>query len=296
MALSLPLLHVGSQPYHWHWELHPDVIFVCALMLGAYAYAVTSLRAELSDAGRVKRSQFAMFTLGVLSIYMASSSPVHELAEGYLASVHMFQHLIYTMVAPPLLILGTPAWLFRAPLRNRTVLRVARVIALPLVCFALFNAVQVLTHMPSAVDLSLRVHSFHFLVHVVLVASAVLMWWPVLSPIEELPALSYPLQMAYLFVQSLVPSVIAAFLTFSDGALYDFYAAAPRTWGLTAVEDQQFAAAVMKILGSLVLWGFIAFAFFRWYEKENSESREPRWDEVADELQRMGLPLDQKRR
>jgi putative membrane protein len=288
----LPLLHVATSEYHLHWELHPDVIALCVGMLLAYWYAITQLRAEISDAGRVKRTQVAMFTLGVLSIYIASSSPIHELAEGYLASVHMFQHLIYTLVAPPLLIAGTPAWLLRAPLQSRVVFRVARVITVPLVAFTVFNSVQLLVHLPSAVDLALRVHWFHFVVHVALVSTAILMWWPILSPLPELPRLSYPLQMAYLFVQSLLPSVIAAFLTFSDGVFYRFYGAAPRIAGITAIEDQQFAGFVMKIIGSLILWGFIAYAFFRWYEQETASDKEPRWDEVAEELRGMGLPID----
>lgn len=288
----IPLLHVSSEDYAWQWNLHPDVIFVCAALLIGYWFAVTRLRDEISDAGRVKRSQVALFVLGVLSLYAVSSSPVHDLAEGYLASVHMFQHFVYTMIAPPLLIAGTPGWLFRAPLRNKSIFRIARFVTLPLVAFIVFNSVQLLTHLPSSVDLALRVHWFHFVVHVALVSTAVLMWWPILSPIEELPRLSPPLQMAYLFVQSLLPSVIAAFLTFSDGVFYKFYGSAPRVWGLTPIEDQQFAAFVMKILGSLVLWGFMAWAFFRWYERENAESREPRWDEVKDELRGLGLPLD----
>ena len=120
------------------------------------------------------------------------------------------------------------------------------------------------------------------------------MWWPILSPVEELPRLSYPLQMAYLFVLSLLPSVLAAFLTFGQGVFYKFYADAPRTWSLSVIEDQQFAGFVMKILGSLILWGFMGFAFFKWYERETAESREPRWDAVKDEMTRLGLPLDTK--
>lgn len=288
----LPLLHVSSEAYSWQWNAHPDVIFVCVMLMVGYWYAVTQLRDEISDARRVKRSQVALFTLGVLSLYIASSSPVHDLAEGYLASVHMFQHFVYTMVAPPLLIAGTPGWLFRAPLRNRTIFRLAKLITLPLMAIIVFNAVQLLTHLPSAVDLSLRVHWVHFLVHVLLVTTAIIMWWPILSAIEELPRLSPPLQMGYLFIQSLLPSVLAAFLTFSEGVFYKFYGTAPRVWGLTPVEDQQFAAFVMKILGSLVLWGFIAWAFFRWYDRETAQDREPRWDDVKDEMRGLGLPLD----
>jgi putative membrane protein len=261
-------------------------------MLGGYWYSVTQLRDEISDAGRVRRQQVALFALGIAVIYAASSSPVHELAEDYLASMHMFQHLLYTMVAPPLLILGTPAWLISAALRVPRVRPAARMLLHPVVTFAVFNAVQLITHLPSVVDLALTHHYVHLVVHAVLVASALMMWWPVLSPVEELPRLSYPLQMGYLFVQSLLPAVLAAFITFSDGVFYDYYATAPRIWGLSPIEDQQFAGFVMKILGSLILWGFIAFAFFRWYERETAESQDPRWAEVAEELSRLGLSHD----
>ena len=283
------LLHVAQEDYAYRFQLNADVIVLCLGLLVAYWYAVTQLRSSVPDAGRIKHSQSALFGLGVLSLYAAGSSPLHEIAEGYLASAHMLQHLLLTMVAPPLLLAGTPGWLVEAALRGRRAFTVARYLTVPLVAFALFNSVQLVTHLPVAVDLSLRVHWFHFVVHVVLVSAALLMWWPILSPSELLPRLSYPLQMAYLFVQSLLPSILAAFLTFSDGVFYRFYGEAPRSFGLSMIEDQQLAGFVMKILGSLILWGFIAVAFFKWYEKENAESQEPRWDEVQDELRRIGL-------
>jgi putative membrane protein len=98
--------------------------------------------------------------------------------------------------------------------------------------------------------------------------------------------------MAYLFVQSLIPSVMAAFLTFSRSAFYSYYEQAPRLWTLTPIEDQQFAGFVMKILGSLILWGFIGYAFFRWYQKDQADSRDPEWDAVREEMARMGMPIE----
>jgi putative membrane protein len=290
--MQLFLLHLDAGESSLYWHAHPDVIAVCVGLLAAYWFAVTQLRAEFSDAGRVRRSQAAMFVAGVVVIYAASSSPVHEIAEDYLASVHMAQHLAYTLIAPPLLIAGMPTWLLRAPLRHPAIRRVAQMVTLPLVAFAAFNAVQLMTHLPSMVDFALTHHWSHPLIHVLLVASALLMWWPILSPIDELPKLSYPLQMAYLFVQSLIPSVMAAFLTFSRSTFYSYYETAPRLWSLTPIEDQQFAGFVMKILGSLILWGFIGYAFFRWYQHDQAESLEPRWDEVRDEMSRLGLPVE----
>ncbi len=289
--LSL-LLHLNNGESSLYWHAHADVIAVCVGLLVAYWFAVTQLRDEISDAGRVRRSQVAMFVAGVAVIYSVSSSPVHEISEDYLASVHMGQHLAYTLIAPPLLIAGTPSWLLRAPLRNAAVLRAARLVTLPLVCFAAFNTVQLLTHLPASVDFALTNHWFHPIVHIGLVASALLMWWPILSPLDELPKLSYPLQMAYLFVQSLIPTVLAAFLTFSRNPFYAYYERAPRLWSLTPIEDQQFAGFVMKMLGSLILWGFIAYAFFRWYQRDQAEGRDPQWEEVQDEMSRLGLPIE----
>jgi len=283
-----PLLHTNSIGWDWH----PDIVLLCVAMLGGYAYALTVLRRDASDAMRIRWLQVTSFVVGVAAIYLASTWPIHEISESRLASVHMFQHLVYTMIAPPLLIWGTPSWLLRMPLRNKSVLSAARAVTYPLIAFAIFNVIQLVTHFPVTVNLALEVHAFHLLVHVLLVGSALLMWWPVLGSLDELPRLSYPLQMAYLFVQSLVPTVLAAFITFSSGVFYSAYADVPRMWGLSPVEDQQFAGFVMKVMGSLIIWGFITYAFFRWFDQENKSSREPRWEDVQEEMTRLGLPIE----
>ena len=89
--------------------------------------------------------------------------------------------------------------------------------------------------------------------------------------------------------QSLLPTVIAAFVTFADGAIYPFYENAPRIWGLTAESDQQIGGGVMKLMGSLILWGFIAWIFFDWYARDEKASKEPHLDDVNEELERLGL-------
>src|SRR3990172_9605734 len=185
------------------WHLHPDVVLLCLGLLAVYWYA-RDLRPHVSDAGRVKRSQAVLFCLGVLTIYIAAGSPLHDLSEQYLASVHMVQHLLLTLVAPPLLLAGIPGWMWRAVLRGPRVMTVAKVVVHPLVAFGVFNFLIVVTHFPHVVDYALTQHWFHFLVHAALVGSAMAMWWPILSNVPELPRLSYPLQMAYLFGQSIL--------------------------------------------------------------------------------------------
>jgi putative membrane protein len=271
------------------WHLHLDVVALCLGMLAGYFYAINDLRPQISDAGRVKRSQVISYCAGVLVIYIAAGSPMHDLSEQYLLSVHMTQHLLFTLVAPPLLIVGIPVWLWQALLRDKLVMRVAKVLTNPLVAFGVFNSMIVLTHLPEVVDYSLTHHWFHFFVHVALFGSAMMMWWPILSQVPELPQLAEPYQMAYLFVQSVLPAVIGGFIVFSRTPVYEFYAAAPRIWGISAVEDQQIAAGLMKTITPVILWSFIALAFFRWYAREQAEDKGPSWREVEEELQEMGL-------
>jgi putative membrane protein len=291
----LPLLHTATGPYQFHWPLHADVVLFCLALELGYLYVVTQLRGAVSDAGRVRRSQAWLFTAGVVSLYLVAGTPVHDISEQYLLSMHMTQHTVFVLVAAPLLLAGTPAWVWEALLRQRALMPVARVMVRPLFAFGLFNAITVMTHMPFAVDYSLNHHWFHFVVHALLVSSAMLMWWPILSVVPALPRISPMAQIAYLFLQSLVPTVIAAFVTFADNSVYSFYDRAPRIWGLSPMEDQQIAGGVMKLLGSLIIWTFIAVIFFQWYAREQKQEAEPRWDEVEEELKELGLTPGEQR-
>jgi putative membrane protein len=220
---------------------------------------------------------------------VGAGTPLHNLGEQYWLSAHMLQHLLFTIAAPPLLIAGVPAWLWTWLLQRRVVFPVARVCTHPLVAFSVFNGLLVLTHLPPTVDLALHNGLFHFSVHATLVLAAMLMWWPILSPMPSLPRLSYPLQLSYLFVQSILPAVLASFITFSDRPVYEFYANAPRLFGVTPIEDQQIAGGLMKFIGSIVLWSFMTVVFFKWYGREESDAKEPRWDDVEAELTELGL-------
>jgi putative membrane protein len=283
----LPLLHIATGGPDWfQWSVQLDVLLLCVALEWAYLWAVTSLRYRVPDAGRVKRTQVAFFTAGVIAIYIADGGPLHDLADGRLVSAHMFQHLVLMMVVPPLFLAGIPSWIWQALLRNPGILAAGKFITRPLVALAIFNGVFFMSHIPEAIDLQIDSWIFHLGVHISQVAAGLVMWWLVLSPVQELPKLSYPYQMAFLFLQSLIPSVFAGVLTFAHGAVYDSYHG---YWGISITEDQQMSAAIMKITGTLILWSFMGYAFFRWYADEEAEARGPRWSEVEEELQELGL-------
>jgi putative membrane protein len=234
------------------------------------------------------RGQVVAFSAGVLTLLVASDWPVHELAEERLLSVHMVQHLLMSLVAPPLLLAGTPGWLFRSLFRPRWALASVRGLSRPLVALLLFNAFIALSHWPALVDLALRSELVHFGIHAVLVLTALLMWMPVLSPVVEIPRLRYPGQMLYLFAQSIVPTVPASFLTFADTPIYPFYGLAAPLVGMDPVTDQRIAGLVMKLVGGFILWGFIAALFFRWHRQEElGGDDEPVWQDVERHLSRL---------
>src|SRR5579884_1918749 len=187
------------------WPLHSDVILWMLLLEGGYLLLARRGTRLHPRENVITRRQIALYSTGVFVLWIAAGTPIHDWGERYLFSVHMIEHLLISMVAPPLMLLGIPAWMVRPALTKRYLLPVLRVLLLPIVAIAFFNSVQVFTHLPPVVDYILRHHPVHFLAHVLLFASALVMWWPVFSPLPELPRLGFAGQMIYLFVQSLVP-------------------------------------------------------------------------------------------
>lgn len=273
------------------WEPHPDVWLVCGLLAALYAIAIIRVGPRVVAPGRpvVTRFQLVCYSLGVLAVLVSSDWPIHDVAERYNYSVHMVQHLVFTMIATPLLLLGTPAWLLRYLLPGR-LLTVVRALARFVPALLVFNLVLVLTHWPAMVNASLESGWVHFTLHVVLFVSSLIVWLPVVSPLPEIPRLTPVLRMLYLFTWSIVPTVPASFLTFGSEPLYKFYERFPHLFGLSTLADQQLAGLIMKIAAGLLLWMIIAVVFFRWAAEED-RANNPRHglDEMDRELAEMGL-------
>ncbi len=216
------------------------------------------------------RFQLSTFAGGLLALWIASEWPIHDLGEGYLFSVHMIQHTTYSIIAAPLMLMGTPTWLARWLLSPRWLLRTVRFLARMVPATLIFNFVVIVTHVPLVVDASLHHALIHFGIHTVIFVSSLIVWMPLLSPLPEVPRLQPLLRMLYLFLQSVVPTVPASFLTFGDHPLYKFYEHVPRLWNVSALDDMRVAGLIMKIFVGFSLWITIAIIFFRWYNAEES--------------------------
>ena len=255
------------------YHAHPEVWLLIAVAACWYEWALRRVGpGRVHAVERVAtRRQVVSFALGLATIWVAADWPVHDIAERYLFSVHMFQHLLISLVAPPLLMVGTPAWLWRWLLQPRPVARAARLFGRPIIGLIFFNAVIAFTHAPLVVNAAVTHEGLHFLLHLLLFTGAVCMWMPVLNPLIELPHLSYPGRMLYLFVMSLLPTVPASFLTFGHTVIYHHYAVVPRLWGISALSDQLYSGLLMKLGGGAILWGFMSWYFFKWATAEQKE-------------------------
>jgi putative membrane protein len=259
----------------WTFHTHVDVWLITGALLAVYFYALRKhSRTVAIDAGKIEpsatRGQITKYVCGVGMIWLASGYPIHDIAENYLFSVHMLQHLLISLAAPPLLICGMPDWMLRTLfVRNKTSHGFFKFAFRPLVAGAFYNVVLVFTHWPAVVNGSLNLHFLHFAVHVLIFASAFCMWMPVFNRIPELPRMSAGMKMLYLFLMSIIPTVPSAFITFAEKPVYSFYANAPRPFSINAVEDQQLAGAIMKIVGGGFLWIMTICIFFRAYKSEN---------------------------
>ena len=208
--------------------------------------------------------QVASFCAALGVLVVSLNGPIHDLSDYYLFSIHMVQHLVLTLIFPPLLIAGIPGWLLTPLLRREPVRWVARALSNPLVAAVVYSATIAGWHVAPAYDLMMRNHDVHIATHLMFMVTATMMWWPVMSPSPELPRLSRGVAMLYLFLVGIPMQLVAALITLSDGVLYPWYSVAPRTWGLSPLEDQQLGGLLMRVPGNLWMFLAIGVLFFRW--------------------------------
>jgi putative membrane protein len=251
-------------PDVWKFHAHPAVwLLVVGLAVG-YAYTVRVVGPTVVAPGQrpVSRRKVMSFVAGLLLLWVATDYPMHELSDSYLYSVHMLQHMMLSYFAPPLLLMAIPEWFGRLLVGSGRVYRVVRFASRPVAAAVIFTAWLVITHIPGVVNAATTVSWLHYTMHAVLVLTALLMWLPVCGPFPEM-RMQPAGMMLYLFAQSFVPTVPAAWLTFAEGVVYKSYDHSVRVWHTSILDDQQYAGALMKIGGSVFLWVIMTVLFFR---------------------------------
>lgn len=250
------------------WQFDPVLIGGILAVAVAYSLATGPLRARLAP-GEPYRAGAAAWFYGALALfYLVEGSPLHDLAERYLLTAHMVQHLLLSYVVARMLIVGVPAWLWRRMLTHPRVFPVARVVLRPVVTFATFSLFFAVWHVPVVYQAALMDATLHHVEHLVFLVTAIMVWWPILSPIEEIPRAPYMVRLAYLFTLPIAQLPVFAGITFHPEVVYPIYAMAPRAFGLSAMADQALAGAVMKVFGLLFFGVPFTRIFFEWYQRE----------------------------
>ena len=197
------------------------------------------------------------FFLGLFLIWLAVGSPLAAFDEELL-TVHMVQHLLLMTVAPPLILVGAPVMpllhalprkflqyilgpLFRSPAMQG----IGRVLSQPAFCWLAAAAALLGWHVPAAFTLGLQSEAWHAVEHACFLGSGFLFWWPVVQPWPSVPRWPRWSMLVYLFLATLPCDILSAFLVFCDRLVYTVYLSTPKHFGISALEDQQCAGALM---------------------------------------------------
>lgn len=277
LAFVTNLAHHAEAPGNlWlAWTLNPILLLELALLLGAYLYAVGLLRRRWSGAGTVSRAQVTWFVLGWLTLVGALVSPLDTLGDEFLFSAHMIQHMLIAVVAPPLLLLGVPTWLWDPLFKRSAAARwLARWLAHPVVAFGLLEADIWLWHAPALYDLTLANDTIHVIEHLSFFVFGILFWIPCLEIHPAFPRMSKGFAILYLFVGCQPMVALGALITFASQPLYAPYVSAPRVWGLSPLSDQQLGGLIMWLPSNIPYLIALSILFFQWVGDRDRAERE----------------------
>jgi putative membrane protein len=279
-----------SDPLAFQW--HPEVWLLVGFLAGAYVYMVRVIGPRAVPAGStvVNRRHLISFVAAMVLVWAASDWPLHDISEEYLYSAHMLQHMVLSYFVPPLALMATPTWLARVLLGDGRLYRTVRWFSQPVVAGVIFNAMVMILHIPLLVNESVQSGPLHYSLHVLVVAASLLMWMPVCGPVPEL-RIGVAGAMIYLFLQSVVPTVPAAWLTFAEGVVYRAYDVPVRLWGISVTSDQQLAGAVMKAGGGVFLWSIVVYLFFGRFASRFDESHNYRRGATMPDAEIVGRDL-----
>jgi putative membrane protein len=270
-------LRPGAALSSWTLEPAPTIGIVVAALL--YVDGLRTLR--LRGGPAFPSWRVACFLGGLAVLFLVLASPIDAYA-GLLLSDHMLQHILITMVAAPLLVLGTPILLALRAVRPKTrqrfllpVLHAApvRALASPLLGWAAFAVVMWGTHASPVYEGAVRSTGLHALEHLAYLASALLFWRPVVGLDPGPGRLSHPARILYLFLAMPVTSLLGLAISASNHILYPSYVTGADLLGVSALSDQHLAGTLMWTAGMFLMAPALGLVVLDWMRRDEQQAR-----------------------
>lgn len=267
------------------WEWRPEVVSGLVILGGIYILGWWRLRQRgyhrLANGWRL-----SAYLSGLVVLVLALMSPIDTL-QPLLFTMHMIQHELLMMIAPPLLLLANPfpiaLWGMPAGLRHTIGEMLARKAAFrrvlhrlttPWTAWVLYVGILWLWHAPAAYDAALRNELIHDLEHLTFFGTALLFWWHVIGAAPQVHgAMGFGMRIGYVLAALAQNEVLSVSISLTDQVLYTYYETVPRLWGLSVLQDQKLGGAIMWIPGGMmyVLTAVILLAcLLNWEEKKTN--------------------------
>ncbi|MDG1702410.1 MAG: cytochrome c oxidase assembly protein [Opitutae bacterium] len=257
-----------------HWHTEPFLLLSILSVGWVYAIASGPLRSKIAPQEAFPLGASIRFYLGLIIIYLAVGSPLDTIAELFLFSAHMTQHMLLIYIAPTLLIYGMPAWLIDAFIKRTKLGSLLKFLTNPACGGLLFTFGFTLWHIPTLYEAALIDKRIHILEHFTMFSLGMLMLWPLMTLSQLVPRRSFPIRLITIFLLMVGQLPVFAFLTFAGEAIYPTYAWAPRIIDLDPLNDQILGGIIMKVINMAFSLTLLGLCFYYWAKKEEGELAE----------------------
>lgn len=266
------------------WELRPEILLT--LGLAAVLHLNGWRRLAQRTGGRFRAGARPAAYLGGLAVLaLALMSPLDTLV-GELFFMHMLQHLLIIAVAAPLLWLADPLpfslWGMPAGLRREagrllgrdsTLRAILRRISSPGLVWLVFVVTLIGWHDPNMYDAALVYPAVHDLEHLTFFGAAMLFWWPAIGAAPKVRRLTRGTRLGLLLAAVPPMAITGMVIALSTNPIYPYYAARPRLWGMSVLDDQRLSGILMWIVGSMMY--IVGALVLLWKMLGREESKQP---------------------
>nr|WP_249316878.1 cytochrome c oxidase assembly protein [Bacillus sp. FJAT-50079] len=247
----------------------------------------------VSNYYKVSEEQVKYFFVAACLFYIVKGSPLTVIADQYLFSAHIFELAIVFFAILPLLILSMPTELLRKYFWDYRLRNIIKIFAHPWIAAIIFNGALTIYLVPTFFNQIQQSVILSFISQVVLVLTAIIMWWTIIVPVPGVTRFSYFARVAFVFLNAILLLPIGFFLLLTmNQAYYPVYEAAAYQIfpSLSAIYDQQLGGGILKSIQLLSYGTALFYLISRWAKEE-----EEREDENIRVVQGIVIQLPEKK-